>query len=145
MLCDVNEDKPWADFKDHIIASHSIRDEEKLQIIKNAGRRPAPHLEALECPFCEDWVPNMSGTDSDSIGTTSTAGWRSAKQFQRHVASHQEQLAAFDLLGYPGETVNDGEVLSRSTSSPLSKGRRPSAHEKGRRAFWICVSTNLHL
>jgi hypothetical protein len=162
MLCDGFGRQPWTTFKDHMSAKHGISDEEKLRIIKEAGRQPETHFRTTDCPFCDDWALRLSEEEANGgFSTAPEATWVRAEQFQRHVANHQEKLATFALLDLFETKSKDGK-LSGESSLPQSQKSEPnrsgikaqdikSRRKTGTRSaqepanLWNCVSAIANL
>ncbi|KAK3681014.1 hypothetical protein B0T22DRAFT_358411, partial [Podospora appendiculata] len=70
-----------------------------LQIIMDASQQSVDFLPARECPFCDDWAESLevNTTFPEGVAATEVVVTVEPKQFRRHVAFHQEQLALFAI------------------------------------------------
>ncbi|KAI2635727.1 hypothetical protein GGS26DRAFT_510511 [Hypomontagnella submonticulosa] len=82
----------------HVESAHGGFDKEQISMLVEAGRVVPTHLEASDCPFCDEWAEALESRDHGKEGSViqkedHTLVPRS--RFKRHVATHQEQLAIF--------------------------------------------------
>lgn len=113
----------------HITRDHAgLFDELQLELLLNVSSRPQTVIASTECKLC-DWERVLRPRNTHVPGCSTVDV--TAKQFLRHVAGHQEQLALFALprqrFDVDGEnTAGGGHVRSFASSQAMvriSEGR----------------------
>ncbi|KAM0479355.1 hypothetical protein ACHAP7_005666 [Fusarium lateritium] len=120
-----------SDMVTHLRQSHSDNiTEEQASIILTVCQEPQTTFDSSECPLCSEWNPT-----STDVGN--------AKDFFRHLAQHQQQLALEALPLYiegleiedPKTSTSDSESGSNSEEEvPIDQGEtedQNQAHEQG--------------
>lgn len=84
----------------HIIACHGTYSGEQLAALTEQGKMVPHKLKAQDCPFCDDWAATLShrkiqAESGDASGCQPGNILVSLTSFKRHVATHQEKMAAF--------------------------------------------------
>ncbi|OTB01993.1 hypothetical protein M426DRAFT_13984 [Hypoxylon sp. CI-4A] len=98
----------------HMNSVHNDLTVDHRSMLVNGGRVVPTHFGTNDCPFCDDWANELRSRiqvdDKDLIDTGSNIPV-SKYQFKRHVAAHQEHIAAF-VVPTSGEGIDNDSVES---------------------------------
>ena len=88
--------------RNHVLSDHAEFPIEQFPTLLEQGQLVPSQLRAQDCPFCDDWARILdSRRHPQGCETESTPGHSDVlvvlSKFQKHVATHQEQLATFTL------------------------------------------------
>ena len=128
-------------------ATHGSFSDDELQALEDDARRVPYHLQASDCPFCDEWADKLRSRVEKLSEHGQATGYNhdpmvSAARFKRHVAVHQEQLALFAIPRAMQEKVgHETDSISDSRSDEQSIANRYSNEEMSQFRPWKCPIT----
>ncbi|RPA85645.1 hypothetical protein BJ508DRAFT_350227, partial [Ascobolus immersus RN42] len=97
--------------QNHFYNAHETEPEQSRALLENCRREAGPLYYNTDCPFCTIWK------DSEGGGVVIKV---SAKEFQRHVGRHMEQLALFALPKLEPEDDHESEDIKEGSQENAS-------------------------
>ncbi|KAI1657023.1 hypothetical protein F4813DRAFT_88792 [Daldinia decipiens] len=87
----------------HISSVHGAFQTEQIKALVDTGRVVPTYFEARDCPFCFEWAKSLRSkahTEDKSVVITDGKLLVARIQFMKHIATHQERLAA-SVVSHP--------------------------------------------
>lgn len=150
VICDTPPLLPLSKFEAHVSSVHSILEQRRLQLLKDAGKQLRRSLDARDCPFCKDWAEEISTSPpSQSPVTISPA------LFKHHVAIHQERVASWAITSKDEKQEVNPKIplIEWKPYKKVNASRNDRGHDRAQKGesggastmapalCWRCVST----